>query len=148
MLQWQKLVLSCVHPAASVTAFKIPFLLPLSMCYSCLFYCVHGHSNSLGTSQQIQACHVTICLAQEYETPCTTEDVTWETSAVNIPYQGDRSCNTAWQMFQPDVLIPKALGRTDTSWVVPCHKCSRGPHMSSWLIGVHVFTILSNKRTW
>jgi len=48
ILQWQELVLSCVHSAASVTAFKIPFLLPLSMCYSCLFYHVHGHSSSLG----------------------------------------------------------------------------------------------------
>jgi len=48
ILQWQELVLSCVHPAASVTVFKIPFLLPLSMRYSFLFYHVHEHSNSLG----------------------------------------------------------------------------------------------------
>jgi hypothetical protein len=47
VLQWQELVLSCIHPAASVTVFKIPFLLPLSMCYGCLFYHVHEHSNSL-----------------------------------------------------------------------------------------------------
>jgi hypothetical protein len=60
----------------------------------------------------------------------------------DIPYQGDSSHNDAWQMFQPDVLIPEVLGRTDTPWVVSCHKCSGGPYMSRWMTGVHVFTLL------
>lgn len=81
------------------------------------------------------------------ETPCATEDVTREASAVIVPYQDDRSRNIGWQMFQRDVLIPKALGRTGTSWVASSHKCSRDLHMSSWLVGVHEVAILTNKRT-
>ena len=147
ILQWQELVLSCVHSAANVTAFKIPFSAsPLNVLQLSLLSCSWAQQQ-LGTSQQIQVCYVTICLAQEYVTPWITEDVTWQASAVYIPYQGDRSRNIAWQMFQTGVLIPKAISRTHTSWVVSCHKCSRGPYMSSWLIWVHVFTILSNKTT-
>lgn len=81
----------------------------------------------------------------------TGEDKTLEglaLSAAVLPYQGDRSRNIGWQMFQPGALIPEAPDHTDISSEESCHKNSRGLHLSGWLVGVHEVAILTDKKTY